>query len=252
MNISFEEAAFGVKKKIKLNKYTECSHCHGNGAEPGSSKSTCPKCGGSGQMRTTQQTVFGTFQSVNTCDRCGGKGTIIDNPCRECGGSGRIRKDVSISVEIPAGVDNESVVSVRGQGEPGVNGGPAGDLYLIMAVSPHELFTRKGYDLWLEMPISFTQAALGDDITVPTLEGKVSYKVPAGTQPGTVFRLKDKGIKNLQSARKGDLYVKVSLEVPTKLNAEQKKLIEELNKKIGSECYQKKKSFADRMKNMFK
>ena len=160
--------------------------------------------------------------------------------------------NTSISVEIPAGVDNESVVSVRGQGEPGVNGGPAGDLYLIMAVSPHELFTRKGYDLWLEMPISFTQAALGDDITVPTLEGKVSYKVPAGTQPGTVFRLKDKGIKNLQSARKGDLYVKVSLEVPTKLNAEQKKLIEELNKKIGSECYQKKKSFADRMKNMFK
>jgi molecular chaperone DnaJ len=156
-------------------------------------------------------------------------------------------------VDIPAGVDNDSVISIKGQGEPGSNGGPSGDLYVVIGVQPHPLFTRKGTDLWLDMPITFTQAALGDDIIVPTLKEKVSYKIPAGTQPETVFRLKGKGIKSLRTSKVGDLYVKVTLEVPTKLTSEQKKMISKFGESLNTEgCYSKKKKFADAMKEIFK
>ena len=218
MTITFEEAAFGTKKEIQINKYVECETCKGSGAKPGTSKKTCPKCGGTGEIRTSQKTPFGTFQSSSPCPDCGGTGQVNENPCQDCGGTGKVRKTVTIVVDIPAGVDNDSVISVKGQGEPGTNGGPSGDLYVVLSVKPHQLFERRGQDLWLEIPITFDQAALGDEITVPTLEGKVSYKVPAGTQPNTVFRLKNKGIKSIRSSRKGDLYVRVILEVPTKLN----------------------------------
>ena len=252
ITISFEEAAFGTKKTVEVNKYVQCPTCKGEGTKPGTSKKTCPKCGGSGQVTQAQKTPFGQFQSVTTCDQCGGSGKIIEEPCPDCKGSGRIRKTIKLSVEIPAGVDNESVIPIRGQGEPGYNGGPAGDLYLVISVRPHKLFSRQGDDLYLEMPISFDQAALGADLVVPTLDGKVSYKIPAGTQPGTVFRLRDKGVKRLRRDSRGDLYVKVNLEVPTKLNGKQKKAISEMSKTLTEDCYQKKGSFAEKLKEMFK
>ena len=251
ITITFEEAAFGAKKTIELSKYVSCSTCGGEGTKPGTSKKTCPKCGGSGQVSQTQRTPFGQFQSVNTCDQCGGTGQVIEEPCPTCKGTGRIRKNVSITVDIPAGVDNESVIPIRGQGEPGYNGGPAGDLYIVLNVKPHKMFRRQGADLFLEIPISFDQAALGADIIVPTLEGKVSYKVPAGTQPGTTFRLKEKGIKYLKRDAKGDLYVKVNLEVPTKLNHKQRKAIEDMGKAVTEDCYQKKNKFAEKIKELF-
>ena len=251
VTIDFKEAAFGTKKQIKINKFVKCKTCDGTGAAPGTSKKTCPKCGGTGEIRTAQRTPLGTFQSVSPCPDCNGTGEINETPCRDCGGSGRVKDNVTISINIPAGVDNDSVIPIKGQGEPGINGGPDGDLYIVINVKPHKLFERRGQDLWLEIPITFDQAALGDDIVVPTLEEKVSYKVPAGTQPGTVFRLKGKGIKSVRSRRKGDLYVKVTLEVPTKLNSKQKKAIAAMGKSVTSECYQKKSSFLDSIKEFF-
>ena len=225
ITITFEEAAFGTSKKIELSKYVQCPTCKGEGAKPGTTKKTCPKCGGSGK--------------------------IIEEPCPDCKGQGKVKKNVTISVDIPAGVDNESVIPIRGQGEPGINGGPAGDLYIVLNVKPHKVFKRRGADLYLEMPISFDQAALGAEIVVPTLDGKVSYKVPAGTQPGTTFRLKDKGVKYLKREAKGDLYVKVNIEVPTKLNHKQKKAIEDMAKELTDDCYQKKSSFKEKFKEIF-
>ncbi|MCI8610120.1 MAG: molecular chaperone DnaJ [Firmicutes bacterium] len=251
ITITFEEAAFGCKKELQLNKYVTCPTCNGEGTKPGTSKKTCPKCNGTGQISQLQRTPFGQFQSVTQCDECGGTGQINETPCEDCKGTGKVKKTVKIAVDIPAGVDNESVIPIRGQGEPGVNGGPSGDLYIVISVKAHKVFKRNGSDLYLEIPISFDQAALGADIVVPTLEGKVSYKVPAGTQPGTTFRLKGKGVKNLRNDRMGDLYVKVNLEVPTKLNHKQKKVIEEMRKTVTEDCYQKKSSFAEKMRELF-
>jgi molecular chaperone DnaJ len=251
ISITFEEAFFGTKKKIKLNKYVKCKDCGGTGAEPGSSKKTCPVCNGTGQIRRQTQTPFGMMANVSTCDNCGGTGEINEKPCKTCGGSGKIKKEVTIEVSIPAGVDDGSVVSVRGQGGPGENGGPDGDLFVVVSVKPHKLFKRQGIDLELEIPITFTQAALGTDMTIPTMEDKVSYKVPAGTQPNTVFRLKGKGVKSPNSSRVGDLYVKVILEVPTNLTAEQKKLLAEFEEGSNPEMYTKKKTFAETMRELF-
>ena len=251
ITITFEEAAFGCKKELEINKYVACPTCKGEGTKPGTSKKICPKCGGSGQISQMQRTPFGQFQSVTQCDQCGGTGQINETPCEDCRGTGKVRKTVKISVDIPGGVDNESVIPIRGQGEPGVNGGPNGDLYIVISVKPHKVFKRNGSDLYLEIPISFDQAALGAEIIVPTLEGKVSYKVPAGTQPGTTFRLKGKGVRNPRNDRMGDLYVKVNLEVPTKLNHKQKKAIEEMGKAVTEDCYQKKSTFADKMRELF-
>ncbi|MCR5482087.1 MAG: molecular chaperone DnaJ [Clostridia bacterium] len=252
VTITFEEAAFGVSKQIKLTKYVECPDCKGTGAAEGTSKKTCPYCNGTGEIKTSQRTPFGSFMSSSPCSHCGGTGEVVEKPCEKCQGTGKIRKEVTITVDIPAGVDNESVISLRGQGEPGTKGGPAGDLYVVITVRPHKIFERRGQDLWLEIPITFTQAALGDSITVPTLSEKVSYKVPAGTQPGTVFRIKGKGVKAVRSSKMGDLYVKVVLEVPTKLSNKQKKAVEEMGKALDSECYQKRNTFLDNLRELFK
>lgn len=251
ITITFEEAVFGAKKDIKLTKFVECDRCHGTGAEPGTTKKTCPDCGGSGEVHMNQKTPFGTFQSVSPCQRCNGTGKIIEKPCTKCSGNGRLRKSLTISVSIPAGVDNDSVITLRGQGEPGVNGGPAGDLYIVLSVKPHKMFKRRGQDLQLEIPITFDQAALGDEIIVPTLKEKLKYKIPAGTQPGTVFRLKGKGVASPRSSKMGDLYVRVILEVPTKLNAKQKKAVQNMKKEVTSDCYQKKSKFASAIKDLF-
>ena len=251
MTITFKEAAFGTSKKIKLTKYVKCKTCSGTGAEPGTSKKTCPRCGGSGEIRTQQQTPLGAFMSVSPCPDCGGSGEVNEHPCKDCGGTGRVKDTVNINVKVPAGVDNDSVIPIRGQGEPGINGGPDGDLYIVINVKADKLFERRGTDLWLEIPISFEQAALGDEIIVPTLEERIKYKVPAGTQPGTVFRLKGKGVASLRNGRKGDLYVKVYLEVPTKLNKKQKKAIEDMGQAVTDECYQKKSGFLNSIKEFF-
>ena len=252
MTITFEEAAFGVKKDIRISKYVKCEKCDGSGAEPGTSKAQCPKCGGSGQIHSQQKTPFGNFSSVQPCDRCGGSGEIIEKPCSTCGGTGQVKKTVTISVNIPAGVDNDSIIPIRGQGEPGINGGPNGDLYIVLSVKAHKVFKRRGNDLQLEIPISFDQAALGAEITVPTLEEKIKYKVPAGTQPGTIFRIKGKGIVSARGGRKGDLYVKVNLEVPTRLSGKQKEAIENMAEQLDDGCYKGKSKFMKTLKDLFK
>ena len=251
ISITFDEAYFGAKKEIRLTKNVACKTCDGTGAAKGSEKKTCTKCGGTGQIYTSQQTPFGTFQSASPCPECGGTGSVIDDPCHDCGGTGKIRKTVTISVSIPAGVDNDNIITLRGQGEMGENGGPAGDLYLVINVKPHKLYKRAGADLQIEVPVTFDQASLGAEITVPTMEGKVKYKIPEGTQPGTVFRLKEKGFTITRSKRNGDLYVKVNLEVPTKLNGKQKKAIRKMADEVDESCYAKKKSFIDTIKELF-
>jgi molecular chaperone DnaJ len=244
MRITFKDAAFGTKKKIRLKRQSDCPACQGTGAKNGTAKHTCETCHGSGQVQTQQRTPFGSFTSIGPCPTCGGKGIIIETPCPECNGSGKVVKEVTLNVDIPAGVDNDSVIPLRGQGEPGTNGGPSGDLYIILQVEPHEVFQRQGDDLHLEIPITFDQAALGTTIVVPTLTEKVSYKVPPGTQPNTLFRLKGKGVKSVRGNRYGDLYVKVILEVPTKLTKEQQKALKELGEKLGPEAYARRSTFS--------
>lgn len=252
MSITFDEAVFGCKKTIKLTKNCNCGDCQGTGAKPGTGKRTCSVCGGSGTVRAVQNTMFGQMATQRTCDRCGGTGEMIDNPCQTCQGTGQVRKTVNLDVKIPAGVDNNSVITLRGQGEPGTKGGPAGDLYIVLSVAAHPVFKRQGDDLWLSVPITFTQAALGDEITIPGLNSKLSCKVPAGTQPGTVLRVKGKGVPNVNTGRPGDIYVEVNLEVPTKLSAEQKELIRKFGESSPAEgSYEKKKKWTDKIKDLF-
>lgn len=249
--ISFEEAAFGVKKEIHITKIADCDACVGTGATKGTSKVKCPNCSGTGEVRSVQRTPFGQFTNVQPCNNCNGTGEINEHPCTACHGNGKVRKSFKILVDIPGGVDNDSVVSLRGQGEKGANGGPDGDLYVIISVLPHKVFRRQGMDLILEIPITYTQAVIGDDIIVPTLREKLSYKIPPGTQSDTVFRLKGKGIKSVHSNKIGDLYVKVIVEIPTKLTKDQRTLIQQLGTTFDEEGYQKRKSFTESLKSFF-
>ena len=252
VNISFEEAAFGKKVQVKINRSEECDQCHGSGAKPGTSKKTCPTCHGSGQVQSVQRTPFGNIASTRTCSTCNGEGEVIDSPCSKCHGKGSIRKTKTIEVDIPAGIDNGQMIKLGGQGELGTRGGPRGDLYIEVNVQSHPLFTRDGYDVYLEMPITFAQATLGDKIQVPTLDGKVEYEVPEGTQTGTVFRLKGKGIPKLKSNVRGDQYVKVTVEIPKKLNEKQKELVREFAKECGQEVHKRQKTLSDKIDNFFK
>lgn len=230
LKISFEAAAFGINKEIKLNKDVQCESCKGTGSRAGTELKTCETCGGAGQIRQQRNTAFGSFVNVADCPDCGGSGKINRNPCPDCGGRGAVAKQKTLKIDIPAGIDNNQIITLRGEGGAGKRGGPYGDLLVYVRVSPHKYFKREGYDLILEMPISFADATLGAQITVPTLEGKVKYKISEGTQTGTVFRLKDKGIKYLNSTKKGSLYVQVKVEVPKKLSEKQKTLLREFSK----------------------
>ena len=233
ITISFEEAAKGCKKTIDIQRIEVCDECSGSGAAKGTTTQTCPDCNGRGQVMTQQRTPFGVIQSAKSCPRCHGKGTIIPTPCNKCKGNGRIRRTVKQDINVPAGIDDGQVFSVRGMGNKGVNGGPAGDLRVGVNVRPHPFFERDGYNVWCEVAISFAQAALGDELMVPTLDGKVRYSIPAGTQPGSVFKLKDRGIPNVNGRGKGDQLVKIIVEVPRKLTEKQKELIKELNNELG-------------------
>jgi molecular chaperone DnaJ len=233
MTISFEEAAFGAEKEITIPREETCETCHGSGAKPGTEPVTCKTCNGTGQVRTQQSTILGSFTSTRPCTACKGTGKVIANPCTDCRGTGRVRKNLKKTVKIPAGIDNGQSLCLRGLGNAGHRGGPSGDLYVTINVRPHKRFTRKGYDLYLEMPISYTMAALGGSLTVPTLKESVKYQIPAGTQTGSTYRLREQGIQRLNASGKGDLLVTVTVEVPKHLTDEQKRLLEQFADTLG-------------------
>ena len=249
--ISFEEAAKGCKKTVQYQAVSTCKDCNGTGAQKGTSPKTCSACGGRGQVTINQRTPFGVVQTSRPCDACRGRGKIIETPCRTCNGRGQVRRKKTVEVNIPAGINDDQVLNVAGHGNSGTNGGPAGDLHVYIGIRPHPIFERRGDDVWWDLPITFTQAALGATVTVPTLDGKASYDIHEGTQPGDVFKLKGKGIQHLGSKGRGDQYVKVVMEVPKNLNSKQKQLIREFDSAVSEKNYQKRKGFMDKLKDIF-
>ncbi|MDR1117071.1 MAG: molecular chaperone DnaJ [Oscillospiraceae bacterium] len=247
--LTFEEAAFGCEKTIGISRTESCAKCNGLGAEDAADISSCQTCGGTGQVRASRRTPMGVVSTTEVCQTCGGKGKIIKNPCGVCSGLGRVRKSKSIKVNIPAGIDDGQTVSIRGEGNAGQNGGGTGDLYVTVQVRPHPLFVRDGTSVHCEMPITFVQAALGAEIEVPTLDGKVKYNMPEGTQTGTTFRLKSMGIPKINGSGRGDQYVKVVVEVPKNLNSKQKDILREFGEQVGDKNYEKRKGFFDKIKD---
>ncbi|NTW05625.1 MAG: molecular chaperone DnaJ [Peptococcaceae bacterium] len=252
MEVSFEEAAFGLEKDIKVPRTEECGTCGGSGAAPGTKSHACSACNGSGQVQVAQNTPFGRIVQTRTCDQCGGKGQIIEKPCVTCKSAGKVRKNKSIHVKIPAGVDNGTRVRMAGEGEPGIMGGPKGDLYIYIHVKPHKFFRREGNDVTMEIPLGFAQAALGDEIEIDTLDGKAKLKIPEGTQSGTVFRLRGKGINDLHGYGRGDQMVQVKIITPTKLSEKEKSLLKEFSALREENMNENEKGFFDRVKGAFK
>jgi len=228
VTISLDEAAFGCGREINISRIENCSLCQGIGCKPGSQPSRCPDCNGAGQVRRVQQSIFGRFVSTATCSRCHGEGRIITEPCPHCKGTGKEKRQRNILVRIPPGVDDSSQIRLSGEGQAGVRGGPAGDLYIILSVKQHEFFTRDGDNILYELPINFAQAALGAEVEVPTLEGKTKLKVPAGSQTGTFFRLKGQGVSHLNKSGRGDQLVTLFVVIPDKLTEQQRQLFQEL------------------------
>ena len=251
IGISFDEAAKGCRKEVTYNAVVSCDECSGTGAQPGTHPRTCPSCQGSGQVFVKQRTPFGVVQTARVCDACKGTGKIIDTPCKSCGGKGKKKKQRKIEINIPAGISTDQVLNVSGQGSAGTNGGPAGDLHVYVSVRPHPIFERRGNDVWCELPLTFTQAALGAEVVVPTIDGKVSYSVHDGTQPGDVFKLKGKGIPYINGKGRGDQYVKVTIEVPKNLSSKQKSILKEFDSSTSDKNYAKRKSFFDVIKKIF-
>lgn len=250
--LSFMEAVHGTKKTINITPFETCDDCHGSGAAPGTSPQVCPDCQGTGYVTVQQPMMFGTVQSSRPCSRCGGKGKIIDKPCQKCSGQGRIRQKRRIEVNIPAGIDDDQSLSIKGKGDAGINGGPAGDVIAVISVRPDTLFERDRYDVYVKAPISYSQATLGDKVIVPTVDGRIELAVPAGTQSGNIFRLKNKGIKYVNGRGRGDQYVTVEIEVPKKLSREQKQALEQFEKSLAvDKNYDKKKAFNDRLNKEF-
>jgi molecular chaperone DnaJ len=243
LELSLEEAARGAEIKIRIPTMDECGTCHGSGAKPGTQPKTCPSCHGRGEVRVSQ----GFFSIQQTCPQCHGTGKFVADPCPDCHGAGRIKKHKTLSVKIPAGVDQDDRIRLSGEGEAGMNGGPTGDLYVVIGLKPHPVFQREGADLHCEMPISFATAALGGEIEIPTLDGHAKLKIPAETQTGQVFRLRNKGIRPVRGSVTGDLYCHVSLETPVKLTSKQKELLREFE----SSVQQNPDAHSPRAKNWF-
>jgi molecular chaperone DnaJ len=248
--ISFEEAVFGTEREIEIPVLQICQRCDGKGAEPGSGMSTCPRCQGSGELRRVQQSVFGQFVNVVICDRCQGEGQILGQPCGRCHGSGRERRSKRLTITIPAGVDRGQQIRVAGEGEIGPRGGPPGDLYVVLDVADHPYFTREGTEIYYELPLTVAQAALGDNVTIPTLDGKADLHIPPGTQHGRSFRMRGKGVPHLRSNDRGDMYVVARVVVPTKLTGRQRELFEELSKELEKHPGNEKGIF-DKLKEAF-
>ena len=249
VTLTFEEAAFGTKKDISFNKIQKCDECHGSGAEKGTSAETCPTCHGSGQKRVMQRMGGMQFQTTVTCDNCRGTGKIIKNPCSNCRGTGYVKITKKLAVDIPAGINEGERIALRGQGSDGRNGGPAGDLIIQISIKPHKIFRREGYDVYCDVPITVAEATLGAEIDIPTLEGDQKYNIPEGTQPGTQFTLRGKGIQNLNYPnRKGDLIFTTVVEIPRGLSSKQKEHMRAFAESCGEGNYKKRTSF---FKNIF-
>jgi molecular chaperone DnaJ len=248
VDLTFEEAVFGVEKEIEITRDEVCGACSGSGAEPGSTPVRCASCGGSGEVRQVRQTLLGSMVQVTTCPTCNGQGETIPNPCRTCNGRGLERKNRRKAVSIPAGVDTGNQIRIAGEGQPGVDGGPLGNLYLVINVKPHQYFRRRGNDILLDLDVNVAQAALGAEVKVPTVDGDENLRIPSGTQPGKVLRLRGKGVPSLRSSSRGDQLVVVNVEIPKPLNAEQRQLFEQLAKSLGSEVRPQERSFLDWLK----
>ena len=228
VELTFEEAVFGTEKELEIPRWETCLICGGNGAEPGKPPQRCPHCGGAGEVRRVQQSVFGQFVNVTACDRCHGEGQIVTHKCPECGGKGSVRRTRKLTVTVPAGVDDGNEMRLSGQGEGGERGGPAGNLYVQLSVQSHPVLRRDGFDLIYELPLNVAQAALGDSVTVPTLEGEEPFQIPAGTQHGRVFRIRDRGVPRLQRSGRGEYRIVARVEVPKKISSRQRELFEAL------------------------
>ena len=254
LDISFMEACFGVSHDITVNRAEECPECKGSGAEPGTEAKTCPDCNGKGFVTVQQRSMFGMMQSQRQCSKCGGKGKIIEKQCTKCRGKGNINMKKTVSVKVPAGIDDGMTLNVRGQGNAGTNGGGRGDLKVRISVRRDPVFTREDFNIRIDFPVTYSQAALGAEIEVPTIDGPVTYTVPAGTQPGTVFRLRGKGVQKLQRAEgdRGDQYVQISVEVPKNLSKKQKDALEAFEATLDEKNYEKRKSFFDKIRDKFK
>ena len=250
LTISFEEAAFGCEKEINLTRTEQCEACHGSGAEPGTTAETCPDCRGTGVVRVQQRTGGFAFSSTAPCTRCRGTGKIIHTPCKACGGNGSVKKTKRVTVSIPAGIDEGQAVSLRGQGNAGKNGGPSGDLIVGIHIRPHPQFQRDGTTVLYEQPVTFYQAVMGAELEIPTIDGKVKYNLPTGTQTGTTFRLRGKGIPELRGRGRGDQYVTIRIQVPTSLNSEQKEALRAFAEAMGEDVPEESglKGFFDKHK----
>jgi molecular chaperone DnaJ len=254
LKLDFLEAVFGVEKEIELTRSENCARCSGNGSEPGTTPSRCKTCNGSGEVRRVQQSILGSFVNVTTCATCGGTGEVITTPCRQCGGKKQVRTTKTLRVSVPAGVDNGTQIRLNGEGEPGIFGGPAGSLYVAVNVTPHQFFRRKDQDIIIELGMNIAQVALGDEIDVPTIDGNEKLHIPAGTQSGSIFRIKGKGVPHLRrSGARGDEIVIVNVNIPKHLTSEQRRLFNELAKTMGKEVVpqQAEKGFFDKLKDAF-
>lgn len=250
VDISFEEAAFGCTKTMNIQTHEKCGECGGTGAKKGTTVTTCSHCNGTGRVKTQQRTILGYMTTETTCPHCNGEGKIIKEPCRECRGTGAVRRNKTIEVQIPSGIDDNQTIQLSGKGEAGSKGGPNGDLLITVRVRPHDIFQRRGNDVFINMPISFVEAALGANVKVPTIDGGcVELTIPEGTQAGTRFRMKGKGIPYLRSKSRGDQYVTVEIEIPRNLTQKQKELLKDFDE---DKNYKQKKNWYDKIKNFMK
>ncbi|MCZ6530377.1 MAG: molecular chaperone DnaJ [Chloroflexi bacterium] len=250
INLEFEEAVFGVEREIELTRRDTCSRCNGSGAEPGTTPVRCPTCDGAGEVRQVRQTFLGSMVNVTACPNCGGRGEIVSSPCLNCSGRGIEQLSVQRKISIPPGVSDGTQIRVSGEGEPGLNRGPRGDLYVVVRVKKHRFFRRKNDDILLDLSINLAQAALGSEIDVPTLEGDDKLRIPAGTQPGRIFRMRGKGVPHLKRNGRGDQLVVVSVDIPKTITAEQRELFERLSETLGSEVIPQERSLFDDLKDL--
>jgi molecular chaperone DnaJ len=248
LDLNFEEAVFGAEKEIEITRDEACATCNGTGSEPGTSPVRCKTCNGSGEVRQVRQTILGSMVQVTTCPTCNGQGEIIETPCHTCQGRGQVRRTRKKVVSVPAGVDTNTQIRLAGEGQPGINGGPNGNLYIVINVKPHKYFRRRDYDILMDLNVNVAQAVLGAEVEIPTVDGQATLKIPAGTQPGKVLHMRGKGVPHLRSNGRGDQLVIVNVEIPTRLNQEQRQLFEQLAKSLGSEVQPQERGFLDWLK----
>jgi molecular chaperone DnaJ len=248
LDLTFEEAVFGAEKEIEITRDETCTSCNGSGSEPGTSPVRCKTCNGTGEVRQVRQTILGSMVQVTTCPTCNGQGEIIETPCHTCQGRGQVRRTRKKVVSVPAGVDTNTQIRLAGEGQPGINGGPNGNLYIVINVKPHKYFRRRDYDILLDLNVNVAQAVLGAEVEIPTVDGQATLKIPVGTQPGKVLHMRGKGVPHLRSNGRGDQLVIVNVEIPSRLNQEQRQLFEQLAKSLGSEVQPQERGFLDWLK----